>query len=276
MLTINCLGKLLTFERPRIMGIINATNDSFYKGDLDAGLDAMVRKAAAMLDEGADILDLGGQSTRPDSKRLTAEEESANVIPVIQAIKAQLPQAIISVDTYYSAVAEAAVDAGAAIVNDISGGTMDTAMIKTVAKLRVPYVCMHMQGTPNTMQIAPSYTHVTQEVLDYFIQQLNICRQAGIKDVIADPGFGFGKSIAHNFQLLREFSAFNMLQIPLLAGISRKSFIYKTLGCDAAEALNGTSVLHAIALQQGAHILRVHDVQPAREAIQLMLTLKNS
>jgi dihydropteroate synthase len=268
--TLNCKGKLLSFDRAKVMGIINITPDSFYEGSRFNSMDAILEQAAQMLTEGADIIDIGGQSTRPGSESVGASAEQDRVIPAIETIAKAFPDAIISVDTYHAAVAKAAVEAGAVMVNDISGGTMDATMLATAAALRVPYICMHIKGTPANMQQQAVYENVTQEVLDFFIRQTEACRQAGIHDVIIDPGFGFGKTIAHNFQLLRELSLLHILQRPVLLGISRKSTIYKTLGITAAEALNGTTALHTIGLLNGAHILRVHDVKEAVETIHLL------
>ena len=269
MYTLNCKGKLLLLDKPLVMGIINATPDSFYEGHLNKGLDDMVLLAEKMIAEGADILDIGGQSTKPGSERVAEEEELKRVLPVIKAIHKKIPEVIISVDTFYSNVANAAVDTGASIINDISAGSIDDKMISTVASLKVPYICMHMKGTPATMQHESHYNDVVKEVLDFFIKKVDECKQAGINDVIVDPGFGFGKNIQHNFKLLKHLTIFSMLQKPILAGISRKSTIYKTLGVTANEALNGTTVLNTIALMNGASILRVHDVREAKEAIRL-------
>ncbi|MEO7311553.1 MAG: dihydropteroate synthase [Chitinophagaceae bacterium] len=270
MYTLNCKGKLLTINRPIVMGIINITPDSFYEGSRLEGTDDILKQAEKMLAEGAAILDIGGQSTRPGAEQMGPEEEISRVVPAIEVICRQFPEANISIDTYHATVAKAAVEAGACIVNDISGGMMDPEMLATVAALRVPYVCMHMQGTPTTMQQAPAYDDVTKEVLDYFIERIDACANAGIADVIIDPGFGFGKTIAHNFILLKNLEVFKILGKPVLLGISRKSTIYKTLGVTAAEALNGTTVLNTVGLLHGANILRVHDVKEAMEAIQLV------
>lgn len=270
MYTLNCKGRLLMIEKPIVMGILNITPDSFYSGSRIENKESILNKAEQMLNEGATILDIGGQSTRPGSTRLSAKEELEKVLPAIQLIKHQFPSCFLSIDTYHSAVAKEAVAAGVDMVNDISAGTMDEQMISTVAALNVPYIAMHMQGTPDTMQQNPSYENVTREVVDYFIKKTEQCNTEGIKDIIIDPGFGFGKTIAHNFQLLRELEVFQILNYPLLAGLSRKSTIYKTLGTTAEEALNGTTVLNTIALQKGASILRVHDVKEAVEAITLV------
>lgn len=270
MFILNCKGKVLVLNKPMVMGIINATPDSFFEDSRKIQVEDAVEKAAQMIKEGATILDIGGQSTKPGSDTVTEDAEMDRVLPVIKAIANAFPDVYISIDTYYAAVAKAAVEAGACIVNDISGGLFDTEMIPTVASLNVPYICMHMQGTPKTMQLNPVYENVTNEVLDFFIERIAVCIEAGIKDVIVDVGFGFGKTIEHNFQLLNTLEVFKMLDKPLLAGVSRKGMVYKTLGITAAEALNGTTVLNTIALQKGATILRVHDVKEAKEAIDLL------
>jgi dihydropteroate synthase len=271
MFTLNCKGKLISTQMPIIMGIINATPDSFYEGDLAKGMDGILALAKKMIHDGATILDIGGQSTRPNSERISVEEELERVIPVIEMVHAHFPKTIISIDTYQSKVAIAAVQAGASMVNDISGGQMDAEMIPTVAAMgNVPYICMHTKGTPETMQAQAVYENVTKEVLEYFIAKIDECKKAGIKDVIVDPGFGFAKNTEQNFTLLKNLSILKMLDKPILVGISRKSTIYKTLGVTAVEALNGTTVLNTLALNNGASILRVHDVKEAVEAVKLM------
>ena len=270
MFTLNCRGRLLTIEEPVVMGIINVTPDSFYENSRRQALDAILEQAGNMLQQGAFILDIGGQSTRPGSEHITATEEAGRVLPAIEAIHQHFPGAVISVDTYYASVAKQAVEAGACIINDISGGLMDEQMLPTVAALRTPYICMHMKGTPQTMQQYASYENVTKEVLDFFIARIEACRLAGIHDVILDPGIGFAKTFEHNFELIRNLSVFKMLEKPLLLGVSRKGTIYKTLGITAEEALNGTTVLNTIGLLNGAHILRVHDVLEAKQAIELV------
>ncbi|MBL7739992.1 MAG: dihydropteroate synthase [Chitinophagaceae bacterium] len=270
MFTLNCKGRMLTVDKPLVMGIINATPDSFYTESRYTDTDAILKQAEKMLGDGADILDIGGQSTRPGSERVSAEEELKRVISGIEAVHRQFPEAVISVDTFYSVVAKEAVEAGASVINDISAGSLDELMIPVVASLHVPYILMHMKGTPQTMQQSPQYENVTKEVLDYFIFKTEELRKSGIRDIIIDPGFGFGKSIEHNFELLRHLSVFKMLETPLLLGVSRKSTIWKTLGITAEEALNGTTVLHTIGLMNGANILRVHDVKEARETVKLV------
>ena len=272
MFTLNCKGRLLVVDKPLVMGIINTTPDSFFSGSRQESVDAVLAKAETMIQEGATILDVGGQSTRPGSDKLTEEEELKRVIEPIAAINKKFPEIFVSIDTYYSTVATMAVAAGASIVNDISAGSIDSKMISTVAALKVPYVLMHMQGTPQTMQQQPVYENVTREVLDFLIMKVNDLQNSGITDIIVDPGFGFGKSIAHNFELLRNLPVFKMLNCPLLLGISRKSSIYKTLGTTTENSLNGTTVLHTIGLLNGASILRVHDVREAMETIKLIDT----
>jgi dihydropteroate synthase len=252
------------------MGIINITPDSFYKDSRFQTEDEVLLQASKMLNDGATILDIGGQSTRPRSVRLSATEEAERVLPVIESVNKNFTDAFISVDTYHAAVVVQAVAAGSSIVNDISGGTMYENMLATVGELRVPYICMHIQGKPETMQLNPVYENVTREVLDFFIHQTEKCRRNNITDVIIDPGFGFGKTFNHNFKLLKDLSIFKMLEKPKLAGLSRKATIYKTLKITAEESLNGTAVLNTIALLNGANILRVHDVKEAIQAIELI------
>lgn len=269
MFTLNCKGKLLTITEPVVMGIMNITPDSFYGGSRMQGENAWIVAADAMLKHGAFILDIGGQSTRPGSAALDAAAEKERVIPAIRTIHQHFPDAILSIDTYHSAVAAAAVQAGACIVNDISAGNMDPKMIPLVAEMRVPYIAMHMKGTPATMDQHATYENVAMEVLDYFIAKTQELQQAGIQDVIIDPGFGFSKTVQLNFELLKHLHLLKVLEKPLLAGLSRKSTIWKTLGITPDEALNGTTVLNTLALQQGASILRVHDVKEAVEAVRL-------
>jgi dihydropteroate synthase len=270
MFTLNCNGRLLIIDQPIVMGIINATPDSFYSGSRKPSAETALQQAEKMINEGATILDIGGQSTRPNSEQISADEEAARVLPIIEAIAKKFPQTFISIDTFYSLVAKQAVGFGASIVNDISGGNIDAAMLLTVASLRVPFICMHMKGTPQTMQKNPTYENVTKEILDFFIQKISDCKLAGIKDIIIDVGFGFAKTIAHNFELLKNLSIFKMLEKPILTGLSRKSTVYKTLNITAEEALNGTTVLQTIALLNGASIIRTHDVKEALEAIKLI------
>jgi dihydropteroate synthase len=275
MFTLNCKGQLLVIDSPVVMGILNTTPDSFYAGSRMQHTDALLRKAETMITDGAAILDIGGQSTRPNSERIGEEEELKRVIPAVERIHRNFPKHIISIDTFYAAVAKEAVAAGAGIVNDVSAGTLDQNLLPTVASLGVPYVLMHMLGTPQTMQQNPVYNQVTLDVFDGLSFQVKKLQQAGINDIIVDPGFGFGKTIRHNFQLLQDLSFFKQLQKPLLVGLSRKATVYKTLHTTPDKALNGTTVLHTIALLNGANLLRVHDVKEAKEAIDLYRAYKN-
>jgi dihydropteroate synthase len=276
MFSLNCKGKLLFIDKPLVVGILNLTEDSFFAGSRVQTEEAIKNKAAQMISEGADILDIGAQSTRPGSIRISADDELKKLIPTIKLLTQNFSGIVISIDTYHSKVAEETVNAGASIVNDISGGEMDNSMIETVAKLNVPYICMHIKGVPETMQHQSHYNNITQEILDFFIRKIGICEQAGIKDVIIDPGFGFGKNISQNLRLLREMETFKMLGKPIMAGVSRKSTIYKTLHISAEDSLNGTTVLNTFSLLNGASILRVHDVKEAREAIALYEAYSNA
>ena len=276
MFTLNCKGKLIEFEKPVIMGILNMTDDSFYHGDLKNNLQSTILKVEMMIEEGADIIDIGGQSTRPGSHRISVSEELDRIIPIIKLINQSFPSQILSVDTYQSEVVKVSSEEGVSIVNDISGGTMDDKMIETVADLKMPYVCMHTKGTPETMQTLCNYNDVTAEVLKDLSIKTDQCIKAGIKDVIIDPGFGFAKNIEQNFKMLSQLNVFKMLGKPLLVGLSRKSTIYKTLKITANESLNGTTCLNTIALLNGADILRVHDVKEASETIKLIGELKKA
>jgi dihydropteroate synthase len=252
------------------MGILNVTPDSFFDGGRYSGKDAALKQAEKMLSEGATMLDVGGASSRPGAAEVSEKEELERVIPVVEGIKSHFPEAVISVDTWRASVAKAAVEAGASMVNDISGGQFDEQMFETVAALNVPYILMHIQGTPATMQQNPQYDDVVTEVLDFFIQKIEKLRTLGVKDIVLDPGFGFGKTVEHNYQLLKNLHVFsNVTGLPVLAGISRKSMICKVLKVNPEHALNGTTALHMVALQQGAKILRAHDVREAMEVIRL-------
>lgn len=264
------LSAINTF--PAVMGILNATPDSFHEGSR-VNVSQAVDMAGNMLEQGALIIDIGGQSTRPGATEITAGEETERVLPVLQAVHAAFPHAIISVDTWYASVARVAVDAGAKIVNDISAGDDDPEMLPLIGKLGVAYIAMHKQGKPATMQHNPQYSHVTNDVLDYFARKQAIFREHGIYDWIIDPGFGFGKTVEHNFRLLHDLKAFGIFEKPVLAGISRKGMIWKTLGITSSEALNGTTALNMVALMNGASILRVHDVKEATECIRLFREL---
>ncbi|WP_118972303.1 dihydropteroate synthase [Taibaiella koreensis] len=266
---LNANGRLLTASQPVVMGILNVTPDSFYTRGRENTPEDHLRKAEKMLAEGAGILDIGGMSTRPRADVISPEEEIARVTPVIGLIRRHFPETFISIDTYRAAVARAAVEAGADIVNDISAGNLDAGMLTTVAALKAPYILMHMQGTPADMQQHPHYKDVVADILDFFLDKIHRCREAGINDIILDPGFGFGKTQTHNFQLLKGMHAFALTGLPVLAGLSRKSMVYRLLQSSAEEALNGTTALHMLALQQGAAILRVHDVREAVECVKL-------
>ena len=256
------------------MGILNATPDSFYNKGHHSNAESLLMVAEKMLKEGASILDIGGASTRPGQELLTADEELARVMPVVMAIHKNFPDAWLSIDTYNARTAKEAVAAGVAMVNDVSSGKFDKEMLQTVGKLGVPYIAMHMQGTPQTMQLNPEYDDVVTEVLHYLRTICEQCEEAGIKEVIIDPGFGFGKTVAHNFALLRSLSSFSALGRPILAGLSRKSMICKPLKVNPEHALNGTTALNMVALQQGANILRVHDMKEAMEVVKLYEQLK--
>ncbi len=268
MYTLNCKGRLLVVDKPLVMGIMNVTPDSFYAGSRYQESD-ILRQAEQMIADGAAILDIGGQSTRPGSERITVAEELKRVTGPVRAIHERFPETVISVDTFHAKVAAAAVAAGASMVNDVSAGSIDEAMIDTVAGLQVPYVLMHMKGTLETIKQQAVYENMICEVLDFFIQHTARCHKAGIKDIILDPGFGFGKNSTQNLALLKQLPVLNMLSLPIMVGLSRKTTVWKTLGITADEALNGTTVLNTLSLQNGAHILRVHDVKEAVEAVKL-------
>ncbi len=273
MFTLQSKDRTIVVDKPIVMGILNITPDSFFEGSRVVEMDQILRKAEQMLRAGATLLDIGGQSTRPGSERLSAEEECDRVILPIERLSSEFPQAFLSVDTYHAQVAEAAVNAGAHMVNDISAGLLDNKMLATVSKLQVPYVIMHMKGEPETMQKNTTYQNVLKDVIDFLDERKNACQKQGIRQIIIDPGIGFSKTIEQNFELIAKLEAFQELDAPLLLGISRKSFIYKTLNTDPAGALNGSTFLHAIGLQKGAKILRVHDVQEAVEAVRLFNAL---
>lgn len=257
------------------MGILNLTPDSFFDGSRVDSMSALIDRAGKMLETGADILDIGGQSTRPGAERVAAEVEAERVLPAVEAVHKSFPDAILSIDTFYAQVAEKAVGAGATIINDISGGSIDAAMFATAGRLQVPYVLTHILGEPQTMQHNPQYANVTGEVLMYFSQKIRLLKEAGVHDIILDPGFGFGKNMEHNLQLLRDLQQFKMLGFAIMAGLSRKKTIQQILGVDAAGAMNGTVVAHTIALMHGANVLRVHDVKEAAESVKIVSALMN-
>lgn len=271
---LNVGGKLLDLQIPKVMGILNVTDDSFFDGGKFTHTAAILRQAGKLIREGADIVDIGGQSTRPGAKHVSEKTELRKVLPAVKSILDKHPETILSVDTWYSEVAGKCVEAGAAMVNDVSAGRIDTNMYKTVAKLKVPYVLMHMKGRPGNMQANPRYRDVTNEVSDFLIKEVNRLRKLGVIDIVVDPGFGFGKTIDHNFQLLKNLGQLKMTGCPILAGLSRKSMIYKTLDINPKEALNGTTALNMMALMNGSNILRVHDVKEAVQTIKLFNKIK--
>lgn len=276
-ITLNCQGKCIDLSQPVIMGILNLTPDSFFAGSRQWKLapEVLLETATKMLDDGALFLDLGAYSTRPGAQDISVAEEIDRLLPVVEYLRKQLPDALLSVDTFRSKVAEKALLAGAHLVNDVSGGTLDPEMFSTVARFKVPYVLMHMRGTPQTMQQHTAYNQLLPEVIAELLNKARELHQLGVSDVILDPGFGFAKTIDQNFELLRQLDQLVHYGYPVLAGLSRKSMVYRTLKGTADTALNGTTVLNTIALSKGARILRVHDVKPAAEAIQLWKKLEN-
>lgn len=275
-MTINCRGTLLDLSSPVVMGILNITPDSFYEGSRMRTEHQVRTQVEQMLEEGAQIIDIGGASSRPGADFVSVEEELNRVIPIIKVLNKHYPEALLSIDTYRAKVAKESIDSGIHLINDISASSMDEGLLDVVAAGKVPYVLMHMKGTPQDMQEAPHYDSVVVEVFDFLVKKIALLKSKGIQDVILDPGFGFGKTIAHNYQLLNHLSVYKALGMPILAGLSRKSMIWKVLKNTPQEALHGTTALHVIALQNGANILRVHDVRPAVEAIQLMNVLEDN
>lgn len=268
--SLNIKGRLLDLSSPKVMGILNVTPDSFYNKSRTETIEDALRKVEQFLKEGATFIDIGGYSSRPGAKDISADEELERLIPVVESIANNFPEAIMSIDTFRARVAQETILAGAHVVNDIASGDMDDEMLETIAKLQVPYIFMHMQGTPQTMQQSPVYNNVLLDIVDYFSRKVEKLRILKIHDVILDPGFGFGKTIAHNYELLNKMEDFQIFGLPILVGFSRKGMIYKPLEISASEALNGTTVLHTIALQKGAKILRVHDVKEAVECVKLI------
>lgn len=262
-------GSILKVDKPLVMGVINCTPDSFYSSSRATSLEKAKQLADQMILDGADIIDIGGSSSKPGSIEISAAEEINRVKDTVRYITTSYPEKWISIDTTQAEVAKFAIEAGCKIVNDISGGEMDKEMLATVASLKVPYICMHMQGTPSTMQINPTYQDVVSEIIEFFQQKIKTLEEVGVSDCIIDPGFGFGKTLEHNYTLLHHFERFNTLQRPVLAGFSRKSMIYKFLQISPEESLNATTVLNTIALTKGASILRVHDVKEAKQTVDL-------
>lgn len=266
---INCKGKILSLQQPVVMGIININDDSFYVQSRANKTDQIIQKATQMIEEGASILDLGVMSSKPGSKISSVDDELKGLLPALEVIRMNFPEIPISVDTIHSDVASAVLKNGASMINDISAGDFDKTMLKTVADADVPYIMMHMQGLPSDMQLNPKYDDVVLDIMKYFVDKTKKAKDAGIKDLIIDPGFGFGKTLAHNYQLLKSLEVFQIFDIPVLAGVSRKSMIWKYLNIDADHALNGTTALHMSILQKGVKILRVHDVKEAVECVRL-------
>ncbi len=269
MFTLQLKNKYLNFTTPVVMGIVNVTPDSFYANSRKQSIDEALFLTEKMLVDGATFIDIGGQSTKPNSEQITVDEELKRVIPIIEAIALKFPEANVSIDTYNSIVAKNAVEAGALMVNDIGGGTLDESMFATIATLNVPYICMHLKGNPNTMQQHTNYNNIVAEVKQYFTEKIEQANQIGLQQMIIDIGFGFAKTTEQNFELIKKLSQFTVFQKPILLGVSRKSSIYKTLGITAQDALNGTTVLNTIGILKGANILRVHDVKEAVEVIKL-------
>lgn len=273
-MTINCKGQLIDISLPKVMGILNVTPDSFYDGGHYKNDTQLLHQVETILNEGATFVDVGGYSTRPGADDVSVEEELNRILPVIQLILKHFPETLISIDTFRSEVAKSAVEAGAVIVNDISAGHLDQDMLPTVGKLSVPYIMMHLKGTPKTMQQHTDYDDVIKDILSYFAERIHAAHAVQIKDIIIDPGFGFAKTLEQNYILLNRLELLKIADKPILAGISRKSMIYKSINSSAAEALNGTTALNMIALERGASILRVHDVKEAMECVALYKQLK--
>ncbi|SOD15047.1 dihydropteroate synthase [Pedobacter xixiisoli] len=268
--TLNCKGKLIDISKPSVMAILNITPDSFYNKSRVSSVDEALRNTEKFIEAGAKFIDVGAYSSRPGATDVSETEEIERLVPIVQAINQSFPETLISVDTFRAKVAEESIHAGAHIINDIAAGNLDEKMFETVAKLQVPYIMMHMKGTPQNMQENPSYENVTTEVFSYFSEKIKTLNNLGVKDIILDPGFGFAKTLDHNYELLRNMQLLNFFEMPLLVGFSRKSMITKVLNIKTEEALNGTSVLNTTALLKGANILRVHDVKEAVECVELI------
>ena len=276
-LYINANGKLMDLSEPQVMGILNVTPDSFYAGSRGVTNGYILDRCQQILDEGASIIDIGAYSSRPNAQHISAEEEMSRLRTGLELIRKHYPEAIVSVDTFRADIARMCVEEyGVAIINDISAGNMDEQMFPTIARLGVPYIIMHMKGTPQNMQENPHYDHFLKEIFYYFSEKVQKLRDLGAKDIIIDPGFGFGKTIEHNYELMNHLEEFHLFELPILVGISRKSMIYKLLGITPEEALNGTTALNTIALTKGAHILRVHDVKEAVECVKIVQKMKAS
>ena len=275
MSTINCKGTLIDLSTPKVMGIVNVTPDSFFDGGKLTNSDEIVGQVEKMLQDGATFIDLGGYSSKPGAEFVSETEELNRVVPIVKLLVEKFPDILLSIDTFRSEVAKQTVENGAAIINDISAGLLDEKMLETVAKLQVPYIMMHMKGTPKTMQSLANYDDLLKEMNFYFSERIAKARNFGLNDIIIDPGFGFAKTLEHNYELLQNLELLQFHELPILAGISRKSMIYKTLETSPEDALNGTTFLHAFCLQKGSNILRVHDVKEAVECVKLMCRLGN-
>lgn len=274
--SINCNGKLLKLDEPLIMGVLNLTPDSFFDGGKYCSEEKITEHVLFLIKNGAHIIDLGGYSSRSGAIEISYDEEKKRVLPVIKLLKKLFPEIVISIDTFRSKIAEDAIKSGASIVNDISAGDLDSKMLELIAELQVPFVAMHMQGNPKTMQKKPNYQNVTIDILNYFDKKINLLHQKGAHDVIIDPGFGFGKTVENNFTLLKNLHCFDWFGLPILVGLSRKSMITKPLQINSSEALNGTTALNSFALMKGANILRVHDAKEAKETIELYKMMQKS
>ena len=272
-MTINCKGNLIDLSTPKVMGILNVTPNSFYDGGKYKSETEILYQVEAMLEEGATFIDIGAYSSKPNAEFVPEQEELSRIVPIVKLILKHFSETIISIDTFRSEVAKVGIESGVAMINDISAGNLDARMLETIAKYNVPYIMMHMRGTPQTMQSLTQYENIVKEMLFYFSERVAKARSYGIKDLILDPGFGFAKNLEQNYEVLQKLELFQLLELPILAGISRKSMIYKTLNTNAQEALNGTTVLNTIALTKGASILRVHDVKEAVECVALSNTI---
>jgi len=275
-MTLNCRGTLVDLTTPKVMAIVNATPDSFFEQSRVKSIDQFKKKIDQMITEGADIIDIGAYSSRPNAEHISEEQELNRLLPLIDFIRTYFPDVLVSVDTYRAEVAKEVLERGVHMINDISGGQLDEQLLRVVARYRVPYILMHMIGTPQTMMKNTTYDHLSSDLIHYFTTNISKAKQAGIIDIIIDPGFGFSKTLEQNYQLLNQVEQLNALDAPMLIGVSRKSMIYKALDITPNEALNGTTALHMIALSKGAQLLRVHDVKPAVECIKLYQLLKNS
>jgi len=268
-MTINCKGQLIDLSSPKVMGILNITPDSFYDGNYYKTEKEILKQVEKMLNEGATFVDVGASSSRPNSKHISEDEELKRIIPIVELLLKHYPEILLSIDTFRSKIADHCINSGACIINDISAGQLDHNMMPTIASLNVPYIMMHMRGTPQDMQLQIDYNNLVKDILFYFSERIAEARKLGIKDLIVDPGFGFSKTLEQNYELLNRLELLKMTELPILAGLSRKSMIYKTLEITAQKSLNGTTALNTIALQKGVKILRVHDVKEAVECIKL-------